>query len=58
MATNKIGKGTKTLGINMPQEMAAELEKRAASMGVSTGMYVKTVLKNWIESGEKLTIGE
>jgi predicted DNA-binding protein len=58
MATNPIGKNTKTIGLNMAQEMAAELERRSESMGVSTGMYCKTILKRWIESGEKLTLCE
>jgi len=32
MATNPIGKGTKTIGINMDAKLADELEKRAESM--------------------------
>ena len=39
MSTNPAGKGTKTIGINMKAEMAADIEKRAKSMGISTGMY-------------------
>lgn len=58
MATNPIGKGTKTIGINMSKEMAAELEKRAGSMGISTGKYCKTVLRTWLESGIKLQLSE
>jgi predicted ATP-dependent protease len=58
MATNPIGKGTKTIGINMSQSMSDELEKRSKSMGISTGMYCKTILRKWIESGEKLQLSE
>lgn len=58
MATNPIGKGTKTIGINMAQDMADELEKRAKSMGISTGMYCKTILRKWLESGDKLQLSE
>ncbi len=32
MATNSIGKGTKTIGINMDAKLADKLEGRAASM--------------------------
>lgn len=53
-----MGKGTKTIGINMAVEMAREIEGRAQSMGVSTGMYCKTVLGRWIASGEKLVLSE
>ncbi len=58
MATNPIGKGTQTIGINMPQKMAEELEKRAASMHISKSNYCKIVLQQWIDSGKKLTLGE
>ena len=58
MATNPIGKGTKTIGINMAQDMAEGLESRAKSMGISTGMYCKTILRKWMESGEKLQLSE
>jgi hypothetical protein len=53
-----IGKGTQTLGINMPAKMAAELEKRADSMSISKSNYCKIVLQQWIDSGKKLTLGE
>lgn len=58
MATNPIGKGTKTIGINMKLEMAKALESRAASMGLSTSAYCKIILSRWVESGKKLTIKE
>lgn len=58
MATNPIGKGTKTIGINMPEKMAAELEKRANSMHISKSKYCKIVLQQWIDSKQKLSLGE
>lgn len=58
MATNPAGKGTKTIGINMKVEMAQELERRAASMQLSTGAYCKIILSEWIDSGKKLQLKE
>ena len=58
MATNPVGKNTKTIGINMKKKMATELEKRAKSMGLSTSNYVKIILHQWLESGDKLTLSE
>lgn len=58
MATNPIGKGTKTIGINMDEKMADDLEKRAASMHISKSKYCKIVLDEWLKSGKKLTLGE
>jgi len=48
----------KTIGVNMKKEMAAELERRAASMNLSTGAYCKIILTRWMESGKKLTLQE
>jgi hypothetical protein len=58
MATNPIGIGTKTIGINMPATMAAELEKRADSMHISKSNYCKIVLRQWMDSGKKLSLSE
>lgn len=58
MATNPVGKGTKTIGINMPEKMAKELEKRAASMHISKSSYCKIILKQWIDSKQKLSLEE
>ena len=44
MATNAIGKGTKTIGINMSATMADDLEARASSMHLSTSKYCKVIL--------------
>lgn len=58
MATNPTGKGTKTIGINMKIELAHEIERRAASMQLSTGAYCKIILGDWIRSGKKLKLQE
>jgi hypothetical protein len=58
MATNPIGKGTKTIGINMDKKMAGELESRAESMHISKSKYCKIVLQQWLASGKKLTLAE
>lgn len=58
MATNPIGKGTKTIGINMEKERAAEIEARSKKMGISAGKFCKTILYRFLDSGEKLTITE
>jgi metal-responsive CopG/Arc/MetJ family transcriptional regulator len=58
MATNPIGKGTQTIGINMPKKMAEELEKRAQSMHISKSSYCKIILQQWLDSGNKLTLSE
>ena len=58
MATNPIGKGTKTIGINMSAKMAAELEKRAASMHISKSNYCKIILRQWLDSKQKLSLEE
>jgi hypothetical protein len=58
MATNPIGKGTKTIGINMNGKMADELERRANSMHISKSNYCKIILQQWIDSGKKLTLSE
>ena len=58
MATNPIGKGTKTIGINMNAKMAGELDKRAQSMHLSVSKYCKIILQQWIDSGKKLNLAE
>ncbi len=58
MATNPIGKGTKTIGINMPTKMADELERRSNSMHISKSKYCKIIFQKWIDSGEKLVLSE
>jgi len=58
MATNPIGKGSQTIGINMPAAMAAELENRADSMHISKSKYCKIILRQWMDSGKKLSLGE
>ena len=58
MATHSAGKGTKTIGLNMKLEMAAEIERRAKSMQLSTGAYCKIILKQWMDSGKKVKLAE
>ena len=58
MATNPVGTGTKTIGINMKTEIATDLERRAKSMQLSTGAYCKIILSEWLKSGKKLTLKE
>ncbi len=58
MATNPIGKGTKTIGINMNKKMAEDLEKRAKSMHISKSNYCKIILQQWIDSKQKLVLSE
>ncbi|MBC8206629.1 MAG: hypothetical protein ISR85_00510 [Kiritimatiellales bacterium] len=58
MATNPIGKETKTIGINMSKKMADELERRALSMHISKSNYCKVILQQWLDSGAKLTLSE
>jgi hypothetical protein len=57
-ATNPIGPGTKTIGINMSRKMADDLERRSGSMSISKSKYVKIILQNWMDSGKKLTLSE
>ncbi len=58
MATNRVGTGTKTIGINMKKDMANDLERRAKSMQLSTGAYCKIILGQWMDSGKKLQLKE
>jgi hypothetical protein len=58
MTTNPIGKGTKTIGINMSGKMAKELGDRAESMHLSVSKYCKIILQQWIDSGKKLNLTE
>jgi len=53
-----IGKGKKTIGINMKKELVDELEKRADSMHISTSKYCKIILADWLASGKKLKLQE
>ena len=51
-------KETKTIGINMKKEMAAELEVRATSMHLSVSKYCKIILSQWLTSDQKLKLEE
>jgi len=56
MATNPIGKNSKTIGVNMPLEIATEIERRAESMHISKSNYCKIILREWMKSGKKLKL--
>jgi len=58
VATDPTGKGTKTIGLSMKKEMADELERRAKSMRLSTSAYCKIILKQWLDSEQKLKLQE
>ena len=58
MATNPVGKGTKTIGLNMKVAMAKELAKRAKSMHLSVSKYCVLILMDWLASGRKLKLEE
>jgi hypothetical protein len=58
MATNAIGKGTKTIGISMNKNMADDLEKWANYMHLSVSKYCKLILSEWMKSGKKLKLEE
>ncbi len=58
MSTNPPGKGTKTIGINMNAQMAEQLAKRAESMHLSVSKYCKIILREWLDSGNKLNLTE
>ncbi len=58
MVTNSIGRGTKTIGINMSKKMADDLEKRSSSMHISKSNYCKIILQQWLDSGKNLTLSE
>lgn len=51
-------KKTKTIGVNMPIEEAHSIEKSAKSIGLSTGMYIKMIVRDFRNSGAKLVLRE
>ena len=53
-----VSKGTKTIGINIKEEIANELERRAKSMQLSSSKYIKIILSQHLESGKKLKLAE
>ena len=58
MATNPIGKDTKTIGINMQKAMAEELIARSDSMHLSVSKYCKIILQEWMDSGNRMNLTE
>lgn len=51
-------KKTKTIGMNMPLSEAESIEASAKSMGISAGMYCKTVIRMFRQSKQKLVLRE
>jgi len=58
MRKDKPVDAVKTIGIPMTKVMADNLEDRAKSMQISKSAYVKAVLREWLKSGNKLTLSE
>ena len=58
MATNPLGRGTKTIGINMNADMAYDIEARARAMQLSTSAYCKIIFEQWLEQGGRLCLEE
>ena len=58
MAKKLTTPSAQTIGINMQAKMAAELERRAKSMHISTGKYCRIILQQWLDSGKKMTLSE
>jgi hypothetical protein len=47
---------TRTMGVNMPKTLFADIERHAKAAKVSKSLFCKTVLSQVIESGECLKI--
>ena len=58
MAKEAKEKTAKTIGINMKNELADELVRRADSMHMSVSKYCKIILTEWIKSDRKLKLEE
>ena len=58
MARKATGIKTKTIGLNITQEMADQLGERASSMHLSTSKYCKIIFAEWLSSGKKLKLSE
>jgi len=50
MTTSPVGINSKTVGINLRQDMADTLERHASSLQLSSEDYMNTILKNWFNS--------
>ena len=58
MTSNHIKPGRRTVGVNIPHEMALDLEARAESMHLSKSSYCKLILQQWLDSERRLTVEE
>jgi hypothetical protein len=51
VATNKLGPGTVNIGVNLPKELRAKLEKLAKKSGKKLSAYVRDVLNESVKAG-------
>lgn len=51
MATNSLGPNTVNIGVNMPKELRARLEKLAQQSGKKLSAYVRDILADSVENG-------
>lgn len=58
MSKTRRGSEMKTIGVNVSESAAIELERRARSMQMSTSCYCKTILQHWLDSGQPLIVSE
>jgi len=49
---------TKVIGVSLPVDKAAELERRSAQLNLSVSRFCCIVLCEWMERGETLTLTE
>jgi hypothetical protein len=54
MGTNPVGKGTKNVSVNMPEELRESLSRLADASGVSLSAYIKGVLGEAAKDGATL----
>jgi len=58
MAKNPEKQAMQVIGINIPETMAKDIERRARSMHISKSKYCLVILQRWLESDQKLTLSE
>jgi hypothetical protein len=54
MGTNPIGKGTKNVSVNMPEDLQRSLAKLAEASGVTLSAYIKAVLAEAALDGARI----
>ena len=58
MKTQTVGTNAKRIRVELPEETAAELERRAASMHLTTSRYALHILLDCINSDKTLMMQE